>query len=86
MVSWINTASPSQFHLGIPQRLEQVSPMYHILWGGGHDIRRSWVAFVLTSSNRIQEILHGTGQKGGAELKSSWSIFVNTYMYHLCVK
>ena len=35
MVSWLNKALPSQFHLGIPWRLKRVSSMYHIEWGGG---------------------------------------------------
>ena len=32
MVSWLNTSSPSQFHLSITRCLERVSPMYQILW------------------------------------------------------
>ena len=32
MVYRLNTSLPSQFLLGIPQRLEQLSPMYHIVW------------------------------------------------------
>ena len=53
--------------------------------GGPHNIRRRWVAFVLTSLNTVKELLYRTGQKGGPALKVSWFIFGNIAMCHLCV-
>ena len=44
MVSWLNTASLSQCHLGRPWRLERVYPMYHIEWGSvRHMSQAGWI-------------------------------------------
>ena len=84
MVSWLNTASPSQCHLSIHRRLEQVSPMYRIEWGGPRHTSQVGCIF-LPSLNPVKWWLHRTGKKGRPALKVSWSIFGNTEMYHLCV-
>ena len=64
MVSWLNIASPSQYHLGIPRRLKRVSPMYHIEWGG-HNIRRRWVAFFLPSLTVLKDYYMVLVRRGG---------------------
>ena len=40
----------------------------------------------LPSFNTVKGCLHGTGYKGGAEIKVSWSIFGNKELYYLCVQ
>ena len=85
ILSWLNIALPSQFHLGIPQRLEWVSTMYHIVCGApGHTSQVGCI--FLPSLKPFKEWLHATGKKGGPALKVRWSIFGNIEMYHSCVQ
>ena len=72
MVSWLNTASPSWCHRGIPWNLKQMSPMYHSFVEGGtgyfkgglHLFCPFWILFMNDYT--------GLGRRGGgAALKFS---------------